>query len=131
MAAGAEYLTTGHTHYNVMFEPDNNTDTGEGSPLEPGALAGSTDGLRVYSNSDLNHFSIQYHGAISGEPVADVYSICGRNVTTLHGTRSSEGSFSFIFDGNSSEGSKLPSGVYVVMLNTGNSIEAATFTLLQ
>lgn len=130
MAAGAEYLPTGNTHYNVMFETGG-FDGGDVSPLEPEALAGSTDGLRVYSNSDLNHFSIQYHGEISGEPVADVYSICGRNVVTLHGTRNTESSFSFTFDGNSSEGFQLPSGVYVVTVNTGNSIEAASFTLLQ
>ena len=66
---------------------------GDVSPLEPVALAGSTDGLRVYSNS--------------------------------------ESSFSFTFDANSSEGFQLPSGVYVVTVNTGNSIEAASFTLLQ
>ncbi len=132
MAAGAEYLSTGHTDCNVMFQPDDN-DTGYGTPLEPGAPAGSrsADGLSVYSNSELNHFNIQYHGEISGEPVANVYSICGRNVATLHGTRDAEGSVSFTFDANSSEGCLLPSGVYVVTVNTGNSIEAATFTLLQ
>lgn len=130
MAAGAEYLPTGHTNYNVMFESILTFDSGDTSS-ELGVLEGSTDGLSVYSNSDLNHFSIQFHGEMSGEPVADVYNISGRKVTTLHGSRNTEDSFSFTFDGNSSEGFQLPSGVYVVTVNTGNSIEAASFTLLQ
>lgn len=132
MAAGAEYLPNGHTNYNVMFESYGNIfDSGDVSFAEPGTPARSTDGLSVHRNSDLNHFSIQFHGEISGEPVADVYNICGRKVTTLHGTRDTESSVSFTFDGSSSEGCQLPSGVYVVTVNTGNSIEAATFTLLQ
>ena len=132
MAAGAEYLPTGHTDYNVMFESyGSKFDSGDVSFAEPGTPAGSTDGLSVQRVSGLNHFSIQFHGEVSGEPVADVYSIYGRKVRTLHGTRDTESSVSFTFDGSSSEGNQLPSGVYIVTVDAGNSIEAATFTLLQ
>ena len=61
----------------------------------------------------------------------DIYSITGRNVTTLVNRQLSVGEYEFQWDGTDANGHSVASGVYVTRLSNGSTSQSLKMTLVR
>ncbi len=131
-AAGAAYLSSGHTNYDVMYRPFFPENLSDGSEITAGIpLPASEAGLSVTRVSISGPFVFRYRGDDAEAVGAEVIDIMGRCVRTLDGVQTSTEEVYFDFDGRGNDGNPLPSGAYVVTASTGQSFDSATFAIVR
>jgi 3-phytase len=95
---------------------------------DPGDAAGRP---AIVPNPVRPNAAIQYRLAAPGPVLASVYDLRGTRVAQLMDARQSAGAHTLAWDGRSSSGVRLPSGVYFVRLRLGAAEQTAKVTLLR
>jgi hypothetical protein len=98
--------------------------------VAPGAV---TTGLRigVVPNPARGALSLSIDAGASGEQSVDVLDLAGRLVRRLDQARYAPGARVLRWDGAGNDGSRLPSGVYVVRVRTGGAVAQSRVVLLR
>jgi len=92
--------------------------TGEGDPLPPSA------GLTCFPNPFRGSCTLQCASGLEG--VLTIYDICGR---VVYEASVPAGTSAMTWDGSNAEGRRLPAGVFLARLSTGQAHAVATLVL--
>jgi len=101
------------------------------SPVTDNRKSSRTRLISVISNPFSSYLVIRFYLAVDSEVRVDIYDILGRLVTTILNKRCLRGLNAISWDGTSSEGVKVASGVYLCRLITPWMAATRRFILLK
>lgn len=106
--------------WDESFDPDDSRPVPESAEL-----------IRAYPNPFNQSVSVEYNLAADGQVNLTVYDLSGRLVSELQVGFQSAGSHVSVWDGRSSSGSIMPSGVYFMRLETAGAERSIKLMLVR
>jgi hypothetical protein len=85
----------------------------------------------IYPNPFKNVTTIRYNIIMEGEVGAKIYNCLGNEVRTLVNQRQTSGNYSITWNGKDNQGLRVPNGIYICQLKTGNEIKRGQIILIK
>lgn len=91
----------------------------------------STQMQRAYPNPFNPRTYVDYQLAQATEVMITVFDMRGRKVRTLHSGHQDAGHYHIYWNGTNDKGFKMPSGTYVIRMQTENSTQSQQVMFLK
>jgi len=85
----------------------------------------------VYPNPFNSSTVIEFDSKTIRDVTMDLYAITGSKIRSLYSGRPTSGSHRISWDGRDSLGSEVSSGIYLVVLNDGLSVQTKRIALIR
>ena len=87
--------------------------------------------LTNYPNPFNSRTTVEYNLSQSGYTTVSVYDLQGKHITTLVDSNQSAGKHSVVWDTQRQHTGEVASGIYLIALNTGESVSVTKTILIQ
>ncbi len=110
----------------LMWTVDDGT-----ASVDPGAVDGQTMLTGVHPNPSNSLTTLSFALKLEGRVKIGIYDLTGRRLNVLSDQKFAAGPHTLTWNGRDSQGRVMPSGIYVVRLESGSRVGSRTVTLIR